>query len=104
MTPNTTKIQNLIDAVESRTAEYKQFDDVFDHTLEQEYQYAREAYCGSMDAAIALKDKLLPEYKWGRLWAGFMWVEFNGRRYECIGDARGLLVAVLKAYKHEVTK
>ena len=75
----------------------------------QERRYLLKAADGSLDAAKALHDALLPGWRWGRLWAGHMWVEPDDmpgrseRFYSPDGmadqPARAWLLATLKAYR-----
>lgn len=66
----------------------------------------RKAYLGSLDAALALKDVLLPGWTWGRWSNGHMWVTTDvddanrfvtSTGYFQDNPARALLLAILRA-------
>jgi len=59
-----------------------------------------EAQCGSLDAAVALLEALLPGWGWARL-NDRMAVELNDSIYSARGPspARALLLATLRAYR-----
>lgn len=67
-------------------------------------QHAWLANQGSLDAAKALHEAVLPGWKWGRQWSCHMWVEPDDmpgrseRHYGTGADpARAWLIAILKA-------
>lgn len=65
------------------------------------YKTAWLAYCGSLDAAKALHDALLPGWDWGvyadkSCWLGSMDIDFS-EKSTC--PARAWLLAILKAYR-----
>ena len=103
MTPNTQALQRLLDAVEAgRVGQFRNLDSEFGHG---NGIHAKRAYNGSLDAAKALHDALLPGYKWGRQWSDHMWVEcedLEGRSDRFYGSpdmtpARSWLIATIKA-------
>ena len=58
------------------------------------------AYNGSLDAAKALHDALLPGWIWGRQVNGAMWVAKRPHTFRAppsMASARGLLLAILRA-------
>ena len=60
------------------------------------------AYHGSLDAALALHEALLPGWIWGRQQNGAMWVANRPHTIRApapMEPARALLLAVLKAYR-----
>lgn len=75
---------------------------------------AYKAFGGSLDAAKALHEALLPGWKWGRQWSSHMWVEpndmpgrsdrFYGEEIDASNAARAWLLAVLRALEAEGDK
>lgn len=63
------------------------------------------AYRGSLDAAKALHEALLPGWGWERSWSGYMIVSRGSMTWKETNTpdpARAWLLAVLKAYRAQV--
>lgn len=68
-----------------------------------------DAQCGSLDAAVALLEALLPSAVWGRSLDGVMWVSLSAKTISIYGfyrgnsdsPARSLLLATLQAYRSQ---
>ena len=66
-----------------------------------------KAFNGSLDAAKALHEAVLPGWKWGRQWSCHMWVEpcdlpgrsdrFYGEETAASNPARAWLLAIIRA-------
>jgi len=55
-------LTRLADAVEAGTATEADFDAAWPHAMNGEHHYAKTAYHGSLDAAKALHEAVLPEW------------------------------------------
>ena len=89
-------VDRLIEAVESGSATTDLF-------CVANMQGAWQAYAyKSLDTALLLKEALLPGWIWGRQQNGAMWVANHPHTIRApapMEPARGLLLAVLKAYR-----
>ena len=131
---DTDALDNLIKAVEAGTATRKDFKDAIPPwgpapsfrlggAYMQGYQAMEEAYSGSLDAALALHEALLPGWALDRvsMWPGgecyacLMGTHDEyGERWHSHGDgrveatsstpARAWLLAILRAYRATLTK
>ena len=97
-TPNTAAMQALLERVEAGT-----IDGMTPH-CDLPAMHVLGAFYGSLDAAKALHDAVLPGWKWGRQWSCHMWVEPDdvpGRSERHYGTgaipARAWLIAILRA-------
>lgn len=89
-------LRKLIEAVEAGIALAPQIHD----TLGRSGLHGISAYNGSVDAAIALCEALLPGWIWGRYANGVMWVAKRPHTVRApahMAPARALLLAVLRA-------
>lgn len=103
-----TDLDKLIDAVEGEDIDSAMplSDEQF--RLLRVWSYIYNAYNGSLDAAKALHEALLPGWDWGRDPNGYNWVSMHTNEIGCAdnGDtpARAWLLAILKAYRSQVQK
>ena len=96
-TPNTAALQALLDRVEAGT-----IDGMTPH-CDLPAMHVLGAYVGSLDAAKALHEAVMPGWQWGRLFTGTMWVEppdnadgrYRGFRTD--NPARAWLIAIIRA-------
>lgn len=110
-----TDLDKLIAAVEAKGRPWlgiaakvfpKESPDITDRNC---YYWAWDAHRGSLDAAKALHEALLPGWIWGRQKNGAMWVARGTRleRVQCgayMPPSRALLLATLRAYRSQVQK
>jgi hypothetical protein len=106
-----TDLDRLIAAVEAGTANDGIIGAVFspnDIASWRINQLARNAFDGSLDAALRLHEALLPEWAWGRWSNGHMWVTddvgdadrfVTSTGFHQDNPARALLLAILRAVK-----
>ena len=108
-----TDLTKLIERVEAGDIPSK-FDPVFERALYREGEdmvtrvyVASQAYNGSVDAALALKAELVPEWlvenisEFEGVWLVKLPYRYGGHLIEDPSLARALLLAILKAYKWE---
>ncbi len=102
----TDALDKLIEAVEAGTAVTSSFHcEPFYSCTKGEFTSAVNAYYGSLDAALALHEALLPGWNWGRAPQGNMWVRSRGGKFVWSGDkprnliARAWLIAILRGYR-----
>lgn len=100
-----TALDKLINALEAGTATFGMFGAALGS---DSIVTAWDAYGGSLDAALALHEALLPEWGWGRFPSGNMWVTddtddphrfLNSDGYFKDNQPRAWLLAILKAYR-----
>ena len=99
-----TDLEKLIAAVEAGEASTMLFEDALTNCERFSADRAELAYFGSLDAALALFNALLPSWEWGRT-EGNIYVKHPARGSRStlwsgpdLHPARAMLLATLRAY------
>jgi len=99
----TDALTRLADAVGAGTATEAAFDATWPRAMYGEHYYAKEAYFGSLDAAKALHDAVLPDWDWdvasSNAAAVFHGNELSGpsELAAALTTARAWLLAIIRA-------
>ena len=102
-----TDLEKLIEAVKADAVPFGGWSMLSSATHVFASEWARQAHNGSLDAARALHEALLPEWDWGRLVShGTMIVSTRSGNYKAFSadndnPARAWMLAVLMAYGRE---